>query len=111
MVRGTNPEGGYTMTTKGTHGHLPQLEAQPILGQRGKPSQPFGTMVLYPIDLSEKTRSASAAALNQILVDSMYLRDMYKKHHWQVTGPTFFQLHLLFDKHFQEQVGLVDMIG
>lgn len=41
----------------------------------------------------------------------MTLRDLYKKHHWQVSGPTFYQLHLLFDKHFQEQSELVDMIA
>ena len=49
--------------------------------------------------------------LNQILVDTMSLRDLYKKHHWQVSGPTFYQLHLLFDKHFEEQVELVDAIA
>jgi starvation-inducible DNA-binding protein len=41
----------------------------------------------------------------------MTLRDMYKKHHWQVSGPTFYQLHLLFDKHYGEQVELVDALA
>ena len=41
----------------------------------------------------------------------MALRDMYKKHHWQVSGPTFYQLHLLFDKHYDEQVALVDLLA
>jgi starvation-inducible DNA-binding protein len=41
----------------------------------------------------------------------MTLRDLYKKHHWQVAGPTFYQLHLLFDKHFEEQVALVDLLA
>jgi starvation-inducible DNA-binding protein len=36
---------------------------------------------------------------------------MYKKHHWQVAGQTFYQLHLLFDKHYNEQVELVDAIA
>jgi starvation-inducible DNA-binding protein len=36
---------------------------------------------------------------------------MYKKHHWQVGGPTFYQLHLLFDKHHTEQNELVDAIA
>src|SRR5436189_1736906 len=49
--------------------------------------------------------------LNQMLADSMTLRDLYKKSHWQVAGPTFYQLHLLFDKHFEEQVELVDTIA
>jgi starvation-inducible DNA-binding protein len=41
----------------------------------------------------------------------MTLRDLYKKSHWQVAGPTFYQLHLLFDKHYDEQVELVDSIA
>jgi starvation-inducible DNA-binding protein len=49
--------------------------------------------------------------LNQLLADSMTLRDLYKKSHWQVAGPTFYQLHLLFDKHFGEQVEIVDAIA
>ena len=49
--------------------------------------------------------------LNQILADTMTRRDMYKKHHWQVSGATFYQLHLLFDKHFKEQAELVDEIA
>jgi starvation-inducible DNA-binding protein len=54
---------------------------------------------------------ASVGNLNQILADTMTLRDMYKKHHWQVSGPTFYQLHLLFDKHFGEQAEIVDMLA
>jgi starvation-inducible DNA-binding protein len=86
-------------------------EAQPVLGQRGKEIQAFGTLVAYPLALSETAKNASVVALNQILADSVYLREMYKKCHWQVSGPTFYQLHLLFDKHFDEQNDLVDMIG
>jgi starvation-inducible DNA-binding protein len=105
------------MTTKGAQSQSgagvmqTQSEAQPILGQRGKVSQLYGTLVHYPIDLSVQARAESVEALNQVLSDTMYLRDMYKKHHWQVSGPTFFQLHLLFDKHFKEQVELMDLIG
>jgi len=82
--------------------------AQPVLGQRAKEIQAFGTVVRYPLGLDENVCRASAAALNQLLADTMSLRDLYKKHHWQVSGPTFYQLHLLFDKHYQEQSGLVD---
>jgi starvation-inducible DNA-binding protein len=49
--------------------------------------------------------------LNQLLADTITLRDLYKKHHWQVAGHTFYQLHLLFDKHFGEQNELVDAIA
>jgi starvation-inducible DNA-binding protein len=64
-----------------------------------------------PIALAEDTRRGSAINLNQLLADTITLRDLYKKHHWQVSGPTFYQLHLLFDKHFNEQSELVDEIA
>src|SRR5713226_8743977 len=61
--------------------------------------------------LEEPVRLEMTAQLNQLLADTMTLRDLYKKSHWQVAGPTFHQLHLLFDKHFNEQVELVDAIA
>ena len=64
-----------------------------------------------PIALEERACLESVANLNQLLADTMTLRDMYKKHHWQVAGPTFYQLHLLFDKHYDEQLELVDTIA
>jgi starvation-inducible DNA-binding protein len=85
--------------------------AQPLLGQRAPEIQPYGTLAHYPLALDMDTRAASVEALNQILVDTMVLRDMYKKHHWQVAGHTFYQLHLLFDKHYDEQSALVDKLA
>jgi starvation-inducible DNA-binding protein len=76
-----------------------------------KELQHYGTVVHVPIALDASVRGISAANLNQLLVDTMTVRDMYKKHHWQVSGPTFYQLHLLFDKHFNEQAQLVDAIA
>jgi starvation-inducible DNA-binding protein len=73
--------------------------------------QKYGTVADRPISLDHRVRLASAESLNQILADTMTLRDLYKKHHWQVSGPTFYQLHLLFDKHFGEQAELVDTIA
>jgi starvation-inducible DNA-binding protein len=73
--------------------------------------QHYGTIVSVPIALDASVRGVSVENLNQVLVDTMTLRDLYKKHHWQVSGPTFYQLHLLFDKHFDEQSELVDSIG
>ena len=73
--------------------------------------QHYGTVVSVPIALDASVRGVSVENLNQVLVDTMTLRDLYKKHHWQVSGPTFYQLHLLFDKHFDEQSELVDSIG
>jgi starvation-inducible DNA-binding protein len=76
-----------------------------------KEIQQFGSIVKMPIGLSEEVCHDSVHSLNQILADTMTLRDMYKKHHWQVAGPTFYQLHLLFDKHYEEQEELVDQIA
>jgi len=64
-----------------------------------------------PHGLPEGVVKTSIAALNQALADTITLRDMYKKHHWQVVGPTFNQLHLLYDTHFEAQVELVDMLA
>jgi starvation-inducible DNA-binding protein len=61
--------------------------------------------------LEEPVRLEMTVQLNQLLADTMTLRDLYKRSHWQVAGPTFYQLHLLFDKHFNEQVELVDSIA
>ena len=85
--------------------------ADPRIGQHAPEIQKFGSVAQRPIGLSEQVRTESAAMLNQVLVDTMSLRDLYKKHHWQVSGPTFYQLHLLFDKHFDEQLELVDTIA
>jgi len=85
--------------------------AAPRIGQRAPETQAFGSVVPMPIALAEDTRRGSAANLNQLLADTITLRDLYKKHHWQVSGPTFYQLHLLFDKHFNEQSELVDLIA
>lgn len=85
--------------------------AQPLLRQRAPEIQPYGTLAEYPIALDEHVRAGSVGALNQILADTMMLRDLYKKHHWQVAGHTFYQLHLLFDKHYHEQSTLVDALA
>jgi starvation-inducible DNA-binding protein len=85
--------------------------SQPILGQSGAVVQDFHSVIRMPIALNESVCSESVELLNQILADTMSLRDLYKKHHWQVSGHTFYQLHLLFDKHFEEQSKLVDEIA
>jgi starvation-inducible DNA-binding protein len=85
--------------------------AKPIQHQRGAEIQPYGKIAKLPIALDEKVCAESVENLNQVLADTMTLRDMYKKHHWQVAGHTFYQLHLLFDKHHGEQDELVDEIA
>ena len=85
--------------------------SRPIQHQQAHEIQEYGKIAKLPIALDERVCSSSADNLNQLLADTMTLRDMYKKHHWQVSGPTFYQLHLLFDKHFDEQVEMVDTIA
>lgn len=86
-------------------------EAQPLVGQRSKETQPYGTITHYKLGIGEAVRRECCEALNPILADTITLRDLYKKHHWQVSGPTFYQLHLLFDKHAKEQTELIDLIA
>jgi starvation-inducible DNA-binding protein len=85
--------------------------ATPVTHQHAHEIQPFGHLVRMPIALSENTCKESVENLNQLLADTMTLRDLYKKHHWQIVGPTFYQLHLLFDKHYDEQNELVDKLA
>jgi starvation-inducible DNA-binding protein len=91
------------------NGHI---SAQPRVHQRAREIQEYGTVShMLPLELEEPVRLEMTEQLNQLLADTMTLRDLYKKSHWQVAGPTFYQLHLLFDKHFGEQVELVDSIA
>jgi len=85
--------------------------ARPIDRQEAHEIQGFGHVTHVPIALSESVASQSVENLNQVLADTITLRDLYKKHHWQVSGPTFYQLHLLFDKFYEEQNDLVDTIA
>jgi starvation-inducible DNA-binding protein len=89
-----------------------RITAQPHLHQRAREIQPYGTVShLLPLELEEPVRLEMTAQLNQLLADTMTIHDLYKKSHWQVAGPTFYQLHLLYDKHYDEQVELVDSIA
>jgi starvation-inducible DNA-binding protein len=85
--------------------------SQPHLYQHGQVIQEFGTLRLLPIALAHETRLESCQLLNQILADTMILYSLYKKHHWQMRGVTFYQLHLLLDKHAGEQIELIDTLA
>jgi starvation-inducible DNA-binding protein len=85
--------------------------SRPILHQNAREIQPYGKIARMPIALDQKVCFTSVNNLNQLLADTMTLRDLYKKHHWQVAGHTFYQLHLLFDKHHSEQTELIDAIA
>lgn len=88
------------------------LNAQPRIHQQASEIQLYGTVThMLPLELEEPVRLEMTEQLNLLLADSMTLRDLYKKSHWQVAGPTFYQLHLLFDKHYGEQVEIVDEIA
>ena len=84
---------------------------EPRLGQRGGELQRFGTLRQLPIALPAKARSESCRLLNEILADTTILYALYKKAHWNAAGPTFYQLHLLFDKHAGEQLELIDAVA
>jgi len=93
-----------------TNGHR-AISPDPHLAQRGPETQPFGSLRDLPIGLPAKARQQSCRLLNEILADTMVLTALYKKQHWLVAGPTFYQLHLLFDKHAEEQLELTDLIA
>jgi len=89
-----------------------KISAQPRFHQRAGEIQAYGTVsLMQPLELEQPVRLEITEKLNQLLADTMTLRDLYKKSHWQVAGPTFYQLHLLYDKHYDEQVELVDSIA
>ncbi len=105
---------------KSTQSNKPKNSSMKMVGaaaatsqteQRGREIQKFGTRMPLPIGLPDGVCLASIKALNQTLADTIMLRDLYKKHHWQVAGPTFYQLHLLYDKHYEEQNVLIDTLG
>ena len=98
-------------TQKGAGRPVRRDGARPLTGQRGPELQAFGSVTPLPNGLDPAQLASVTSDLNQLLADTMTLRDLYKKHHWQVAGPTFYQLHLLFDKHYEEQVELVDLLA
>jgi starvation-inducible DNA-binding protein len=98
------------MSTKLVDGNVLD-QAEPLVRQHAPEIQAYGHLVRLPIALSETVCRESVEQLNQLLADTVTLRDLYKKHHWQVAGPTFYQLHLLFDKHARKQHTFVDAIA
>jgi len=86
-------------------------DAQPNLQQKSYLLQQYGQQHYVPLSLPEDAIKQSIGMLNQLLADSITMYSLYKKHHWQVAGPTFYQLHLLFEKHAGEILETVDLIG
>ena len=86
-------------------------DSQPLLHQHGVEIQQFGTLRELPLALDKTARSENCELLNQVLANTIILYHLYKKHHWLMRGHTFYQLHLLLDKHAGEQIELIDTIG
>ncbi len=100
-----------TTARRSSNGKHARVSPEPRLGQRAAELQAFGALRQLPIALSAEARGESCQLLNAILADTSVLSALYKKSHWNVAGPTFYQLHLLFDKHAEEQLELVDMLA
>jgi starvation-inducible DNA-binding protein len=111
VVQRSNGGGRPAIGTRPRQSPSARPSPQPRTNQRAEELQPYGSVIRMPIGLDESTRTRSVAALNQALADTITIRDLYKKSHWQVAGHTFYQLHLLFDKHYEEQDALVDQIA
>jgi len=90
---------------------MSQISSQPWLHQQSREVQEFGTVRQFPVGLSFEARMDSCQRLNHVLADSQILYSLYKKHHWLMRGATFYQLHLLLDKHAGEQLTLIDTIA
>ncbi len=100
-----------TTRTAPAHKQSEMIEGQPHLQQRSREIQTSKQIRSLPLDLPEEAIGQSVTMLNQLLADSITLYSLYKKNHWQVAGPTFYQLHLLFDKHAGEVLASIDLIG
>ncbi|WP_218651770.1 Dps family protein [Nostoc sp. C052] len=85
--------------------------SQTLLHKHGYEIQQYGTLRDLPIVLNTSARNESCVLVNQILADTIILYHLYKKHHWLMRGHTFYQLHLLLDKHASEQIELIDALG
>lgn len=85
--------------------------SQPMLHRDGVEIQDFATLRSLPIALGRDSREQSCQLLNRILADTQILYSLYKKHHWLMRGMTFYQLHLLLDKHAGEQLELIDKLA
>lgn len=101
-----------TTTKRPGNGHTAgAVGSQPWLHQKGTEIQHFGTVRQFPLGMTHDTRMYSCERLNRVLADTQILYSLYKKHHWLMRGPTFYQLHLLLDKHAAEQLVLVDTVA
>jgi starvation-inducible DNA-binding protein len=63
------------------------------------------------IGINEQDRAVIAEGLKCLLADSYTLYLQTHNFHWNVTGPQFRELHLMFEEHYTELAGAVDDIA
>ncbi len=63
------------------------------------------------IGISEQDRESIAGGLKHLLADSYTLYLQTHNFHWNVTGPQFRELHLMFEEHYTELAVAVDDIA
>ena len=90
---------------------IPSHVHEPVVPSTRGETQPYSTARRNPLALDVNATAASVDNLNQLLADTLTLGSLYKKHHWQASGPNFYSNHLLFDKHYGEQAALADVVA
>ena len=63
------------------------------------------------IGIKEKDRAKIAEGLSRLLADSYTLYLTTHNFHWNVTGPMFNTLHLMFETHYNESALAVDLVA
>jgi len=104
LATATKQQNGSSIATQ-------QIDPLVLKGEGLGEIQKFGTVHDARIALDEKVRIDNSAALNGVLANTMILQSLYKKYHWLMRGITFYQLHLLLDKHSTEQLELIDALA
>jgi starvation-inducible DNA-binding protein len=70
-----------------------------------------GTAAQIDIGISQKDRQKIADGLSHLLADTYTLYLKTHNFHWNVTGPMFSTLHLMFETQYTELAGAVDLIA
>lgn len=68
-------------------------------------------MAKVNIGITEKNRQAVAEILNQILADEHVLYNKTRSYHWNVEGPSFMELHKLYEAQYTELAEIIDEIA
>ena len=76
-----------------------------------KASRPASGAMRINIGISEKDRASVAGELSKLLADSYTLYLMTHNFHWNVTGPLFNTLHVMFMQQYTEEWGALDSIA